>query len=141
MLANAWSKRPRFTCVTVLVHALLDLASLDDVLGHPIAGPGYEGFVIENLIACAAPRFTPYFYRTHDGAEIDLLLESSGKPAIAIEVKRSSAPTLDKGFGLACDDLQVRQRYVVYPGNETYPVRHSAQAIGLPALARQLQNG
>lgn len=124
-----------------LVHALLDLASLNDVLGHPVAGPSYEGFVIENLIACAAPRLKPYFYRTHDGAEIDLLLESSGKPDIAIEVKRSSAPTLDKGFGLACDDLKVRQRYVVYPGDETYPVRQGAQAIGLPALAAQLQNG
>ena len=122
-----------------IVHALLDLDSWNDVLGHPVVGASYEGFVIENLIQCAGPRFRPYFYRTHDGAEIDLLLERGGQPEVAIEVKRSSAPTVDKGFGLACDDLKVSQRYVVYPGEETYPVRQGAQAIGLPELARQLQ--
>lgn len=122
-----------------IVHALLDLDSWNDVLGHPVVGASYEGFVIENLIQCAGPRFRPYFYRTHDGAEIDLLLERGGQPEIAIEVKRSSAPTVDKGFGLACDDLMVSQRYVVYPGEETYPIRQGALAIGLPALARQLQ--
>ena len=123
-----------------IVHALLDLDTWNDVLGHPVVGASYEGFVIENLIQCAGPRFRPYFYRTHDGAEIDLLLERGGQPEIAIEVKRSSAPTVDKGFGVACDDLKVRQRYVVYPGEETYPIRQGAQAIGLPELARQLQD-
>ena len=121
-------------------HALLDLTTTDDVLGHPTAGPSYEGFVIENLIACAAPRFKPYFYRTQDGAEIDLLLESGGKPGMAIEVKRSSAPTLDRGFGTACDDLKISQRFVVYPGEDTYPLRHGAQAISLTAMARVLQD-
>lgn len=120
-------------------HALLDLTTTDDVLGHPTAGPSYEGFVIENLMACAAPRFKPYFYRTQDGAEIDLLLESGGKPGMAIEVKRSSAPTLDRGFGTACDDLKISQRFVVYPGEDTYPLRHGAQAISLAAMARVLQ--
>ena len=123
-----------------IVHALLDLETWNDVLGHPVAGPSYEGFVIENLIQCAGPRWRPYFYRTHDGAEIDLLLERGGQPEIAIEIKKSSAPTLDKGFGIACDDLKVLQRYVVYPGKETYPVRHDAQAIGLAELARQMQD-
>lgn len=123
-----------------IVHALLDLDTWNDVLGHPVVGASYEGFVIENLIQCAGPRFRPYFYRTHDGAEIDLLLERGGQPEIAIEVKRSSAPTVDKGFGVACDDLKVSQRYVVYPGEETYPIRQGAQAIGLPELARQLQD-
>lgn len=123
-----------------IVHALLDLETWNDVLGHPVAGSSYEGFVIENLIQCAGPRWRPYFYRTHDGAEIDLLLERGGQPEIAIEVKKSSAPTLDKGFGIACDDLKVLQRYVVYPGEETYQVRHGAQAIGLAELARQMQD-
>ncbi|MDO9115617.1 MAG: ATP-binding protein [Polaromonas sp.] len=122
-----------------IVHALLDLETSNDLLGHPVVGPSYEGFVIENLLQCAGPRWKPYFYRTHDGAEIDLLLERGGQPEIAIEIKRSSAPSLDKGFGMACDDLKVRQRYVVYPGEESYPVRHGAQAMSLTALARQMQ--
>ena len=123
-----------------ILHALLDLDSENSVLGHPIAGPSYEGFVIENIIACAARRYKPYFYRTHDGAEIDLLLESGGKPSIAIEVKRSSAPTLERGFGLACDDLKIDQRYVVYPGNEAYLLRNGVQVTSLAALAKQLQS-
>jgi uncharacterized protein len=121
-----------------IVHALLDLETWNDVAGHPAAGPSYEGFVIENIIQCAGPRWRPYFYRTHDGAEVDLLLERGGQPEIAIEVKRSSAPSPDKGFAIACDDLGVKQRYVVYPGTDTYTVRHGAQAIGLLALATQL---
>ena len=124
-----------------IVHALLDLESWNDVVGHPAAGPSYEGFVIENLIQCAGTRWRPYFYRTHDGAEIDLLLERGGQPEMAIEVKRSSAPSLDKGFGIACDDLGLRKRYVVYPGTESYPVRHGAQAIGLAELAALLLQG
>lgn len=120
-------------------HALLDLTTIDDVLGHPTAGPSYEGFVIENLLACAASRYKPYFYRTQDGAEIDLLLENGGKPDIAIEIKRSSAPTLDRGFGTACDDLKISQRFVVYPGEDAYPLRQGAQAVSLAAMARQLQ--
>jgi uncharacterized protein len=123
-----------------ILHALLDLESVNDVLGHPIAGASYEGFVIENLIACASPSYKPYFYRTHDGAEIDLLLESGGKPRIAIEIKRSSAPMLERGFGLACDDLKIERRYVVYPGEEAYTLRNGVQAIGLAAMAKQLQD-
>ena len=121
-----------------IVHALLDLETWNDVAGHPVAGPSYEGFVIENIIQCAGSRWRPYFYRTHDGAEVDLLLERGGQPEIAVEVKRSSAPSLDKGFALACDDLGVKQRYVVYPGADTYTVRHGAQAISLLTLATQL---
>lgn len=120
-------------------HALLGLSSWNDVVGHPVAGPSYEGHVIENLLQCAGPSRRPYFYRTHDGAEIDLLLERGGMPEMAIEIKRSSAPSLERGFALACDDLQITQRYVVYPGTETYPVRHGAQAISLQAMALQLQ--
>ena len=135
-------KAPKiYVCDSGIVHALLDLKRWNDVVGHPAAGPSYEGFVIENLIHCAGTRWRPYFYRTHDGAEIDLLLERGGQPEIAIEVKRSSAPSLDKGFGIACDDLGLRKRYVVYPGTESYPVRHGAQAIGLAELAALLLQG
>jgi hypothetical protein len=58
---------------------------------------------------------------------------------MAIEVKRSSAPSLDKGFAIACDDLGLEQRYVVYPGQEQFPLRHGARAIGLVEMARLIQ--
>lgn len=123
-----------------LVHALLGMRTLNDLAGHPVCDPSYEGFCIENLIAAAGPQCTPYAYRTHAGAEIDLLLEKAGQPWIAIEIKRNSAPTLSKGFGVACDDLGITQRYVVYPRSERFGMRQGATAVGLADLMAQLQN-
>lgn len=67
-----------------IAHALLDIETFDDLLGHPIAGPNWEGSVIENPVTAAGERCTPYFYRTEDGAEVNLLFERGGKPTIAI---------------------------------------------------------
>lgn len=121
-----------------VLHALLELETLNDLLGHPVCGLSFEGHCIENLIQAAGSRRVPYFYRTQVGAEIDLLFEKGGRPEIAIEVKRSMAPSPEKGFALACDDLQIEQRYVVYPGTERISLRHGAQAIGLHELATLL---
>lgn len=124
-----------------LVHALLELESRDDVLGHPVVGASYEGMVIENLLAAASTsvRRNAYYFRTADGAEIDLVLERGGAPEMAIEIKRSSAPSPDRGFAVACDDLGITERYVVYPGTERFPLRHGAQAIGLAELILRLR--
>ena len=121
-----------------LLHGLLELETVNDLLGHPVCGHSFEGHCIDNLIQAAGKRYVPYFYRTHVGAEIDLVLEKGGKPEIAIELKRSMAPSPDKGFSVACDDLQIAHRYLVYPGLERIPLRHGAQAIGLQALAEIL---
>lgn len=121
-----------------LVHALLGLGDLHALTGHPVCGPSYEGFCIANLVAAAGPRCTPYTYRTHSGAEIDMVLERGGVPWMAVEIKRSTAPTLSKGFDIACTDLQIQQRFVVYPGTERFPLRQGAQAIGLAALMQML---
>jgi predicted AAA+ superfamily ATPase len=121
-----------------ILHGLLEIESLDELLGHPVCGGSYEGHCLENLIQAALPQRLPYFYRTQVGAEIDLILEKGGKPDIAIEVKRSTAPSPGKGFALACDDLGIDQRYVVYPGNDRFGLRHGAQAIGLAELTALL---
>ena len=125
-----------------LVHALLGLRTWDDILGHPVAGPSFEGFCLENLITAAAqntqtPR-RPYYYRTQDGAEVDLVFERAGQPEIAIEIKRASAPSVERGFHVACEDLGIKERYVVYPGDETFTLRAGVQAIGLKELAARL---
>lgn len=122
-----------------LVHALLELESRDAVLGHPVAGASWEGMVIENLIEAAGERRRASFFRTADGAEIDLVLERGGQAELAIEIKRSSAPSPARGFAIACDDLGITERYLVYPGTERFPLRHDAQAIGLDELMQQLR--
>ena len=121
-----------------LVHALLELGTPDDVLGHPVAGHSFEGMVLESLIQAAGSSYTAYFYRTQVGAEIDLVLARGGVPEIAIEIKRSTAPVLPKGFVLACEDLGVTERYLVYPGQESYPMRQGVQALGLGSLVNKL---
>ncbi|MEP7244014.1 MAG: ATP-binding protein [Gammaproteobacteria bacterium] len=121
-----------------LTHALLDIETWEDVLGHPVAGASWEGFVIENLITAAGERRTPYFYRTEDGAEIDLIFERGGKPEIAIEIKRSSAPTLSRGFHSARDALKVKESYLVHGGADTWPEADGVTALGLADLMRKL---
>ena len=105
-----------------LLHTLLGLATFDDVLSHPVAGPSWEGFAIENLISAAPFGATPWFYRTRAGAEIDLLLQLPNQQLWAIEIKRSSAPRTSRGFELAANDLGVSNRILVYPGDEEFPL-------------------
>ena len=121
-----------------LVHALLEIESLDQLLGHPVVGPSWEGFVVETLIDAAGSDRIPMFYRTQDGAEIDLLFERAGKIEMAVEIKRSTAPKIEHGFFIACDDLGVDKRLVVYSGEDSYPVRHGAIVLPLEAAVESL---
>ena len=97
-----------------IVHALLGLDDRDAVLGHPVAGGSWEGFVVENLLGAAPERVRPWFHRTAAGAEIDLLLEMPGGDLWAVEIKRGRAPRLDKGFHHARQDLEPKRSFVVY---------------------------
>ncbi len=114
-----------------LVHALLEIETMEQLLGHPVAGASWEGLVMENLGAAAGADRTPLYYRTHDGAELDLVFERAGQPFVAIEIKRSSAPKIEPGFGKACDDLGIAHRLVVYGGEEAYDARYGAQVMSL----------
>jgi uncharacterized protein len=89
-----------------LLHALLGIPSRAALLDHPIAGPGWEGFVIETLIDCAPAWASAYYFRTSGGAEIDLLLELPGGAFWAIEIKHSLTPRAERGFHAACSDLR-----------------------------------
>ena len=122
-----------------LVHALLRLGDKEAVLGHPVVGKSWEGFVMENLIGVAPQGTEASFYRTSAGAEIDLLLSLPDAGLWGVEVKRSLAPKLEKGFRNACRDLDLAQRFVVYPGAERFPLDGRTDVVGLPELCRVLQ--
>lgn len=124
-----------------LVHRLLAIESFDALLGHPVAGGSWEGFVIENLIAAAPRRAEAFYYRTSAGAEIDLLLRMPEGGMWAIEIKHSLAPKLEKGFHFACDDLKPDAKFVVYPGEERFPVAAGVEAVSLSGLTRELMAG
>lgn len=121
-----------------IVHALLRLDDLESVLGHPIAGASWEGFVIETLLRAAPERTQASFYRTASGVEIDLVLELPGARVWAIEIKRGLAPAVSRGFRVALDDVQPDRAFIVHGGEERYPKGSGVEAIGLGELANEL---
>lgn len=121
-----------------IVHALLNIASHEALLGNPVVGGSWEGFVIENLVATAPPRTVPLFYRSAVGAEIDLLLEMPGHGLWAIDIKRGLSALPEKGFHIACDDVKPAKRFVVNSGNERYSISKGVEAIGLVEMAATL---
>lgn len=122
-----------------IAHALLGIGDLDTLLGHPVAGPSWEGFAIENLVAAAPPGTQAGFYRTAGGAEADLVLALAPARLWAIEIKRSLAPKPERGFREACADLGARKRLIVYPGEERFSVGPGMEAIGLTELMHELR--
>ena len=122
-----------------LVHALLGIPNLEGLLSHPVLGQSWECFVLENLIAVAPDGVEPSFYRTGGGAEIDLLLAWPDGSLWAIEVKRSLTPKLERGFHAACADLKPERKFVVYPGDERYPMAEDVEVIPLRQLAALLR--
>jgi predicted AAA+ superfamily ATPase len=123
-----------------IVHALLRLPTREDVLGHPVAGGSWEGFVVESLLAAAPEGTDATFYRTSAGAEIDLVLTLPGDVLWAIEIKRGSAPKLGRGFHQACADLSPAKQFVIFGGTERFPLNTETEAVGLAEMATLLQS-
>jgi predicted AAA+ superfamily ATPase len=123
-----------------IVHALLGIADYEALLGHPVVGASWEGFVIENILSAVPDLTIPSFYRTATGAEIDLLLEIPGKGLWAIEIKRGHMARPEKGFYSACEDLRPNRSFAVNSGSERYPINGGVEAIGLPELVAEIAN-
>ena len=118
-----------------LVHALLGLSNLDAVLGHPIAGSSWEGFVMEQLMN-AAPQAQASFYRTSNGAEVDLVLTFRNQQTWTIEIKRSSAPTVSKGFYQAATDLGAVRKLLVAPVEQPYSLKEGIEVVDVMTAIR-----
>ncbi len=122
-----------------LLHALLGLATLDDVRGHPKCGASWEGFCIEQLLAVAGSR-DAYFWATHAGAELDLLLVRGGK-RYGFEFKYSDAPRSTKSMHIALADLALEELHVVHPGEAAWPMAEKLYATPLPEAIARLRTG
>jgi len=117
-----------------ILHALLNIASTDDLSGHPVAGQSWEGFVIEQIIGAAPPQAEFSFYRTAAGAEMDLVVTVGGR-SVGYEIKLSNAPRVGKGFWHACEDIGVDKAYVVAPVAESYPLADNVEVVSPLMLA------
>ncbi len=117
-----------------LIHCLLGIESYNDLLGHPVLGSSYESFIIESLLH-QFPRYTPSFYRSSSGAEIDLVLEKGNKK-IAIEIKSSANPGLTQGFFEALKIIRPDKSFIIAPVDSPYPYKQDVWVYNLKDIIK-----
>ena len=118
-----------------LLHTLLNLPNHHALMGHPVLGASWEGWVIEEILAQAPTGSRPSFFRTASGNEVDLLLELPGGRLCAIEIKHSAAPKLGKGFVEVLDALGLQSGFVIAPVSEPFPLHQRATALPLTHIS------
>ncbi len=122
-----------------VLHTLLRIPDYERLLGHPILGKSWEGFVIENILSILPFDIHPFFYATSAGAEIDLLLEFAMGEYWAIEIKAGKTPNVKKGFHMACEDLDVKRKFVVYSGDDTFELGRDTTVLTLSHFMEELR--
>jgi uncharacterized protein len=120
-----------------LLHALLDIADVSALQGHPICGMSWEGLVVEHVAAALPPGTPLNFYRTAAGTELDMVFELNGQ-RIGVEAKFSAAPSVSKGFWLALGDLGIHKAYVVAPVDGSWLIAPGVEVLGPAELRSRL---
>ena len=121
-----------------IVHALLRIPNYEALLGHPVLGKSWEGFVMEHILAALPFGVHPFFYRTSAGVEIDLILVFGLDDYWAVEIKASLTPTLKKGFHMMCDDLRVKETLLCTTGEDKFP-SHGTTILSLVHFIEDLR--
>jgi len=124
---------------TGILHNLLNINSFHELEGNPLKGNSWEGYVLEQILQIAGESFEPYFYRTHQGSECDLVLTQSSKPLYAIEIKFSAAPTLTKGNKIAFKDIGAAQNFIIIPESEEYQLSEKITVCSLNSFLEKLK--
>jgi len=124
---------------TGILHALLNIETMEDLFAHPVYGASYEGFVIENIIT-QLPRWQASYYRTSNGAEIDLIL-IKGMKKIAIEIKSSTNPKVSKSFWNSIETIAPDQTVVIAPVEGNYPIADHVMVVPLHAFVSGIPGG
>lgn len=119
-----------------ILYALLDLGAEDQLLGHPKAGASWEGFVIAQILSIAGHR-DAYFWGTHQGTELDLMLMRGGR-RYGFEIKLSDAPTVTKSMRIALENLDLARLSIVYPGAMSYSLDERIEVVSIADLAVRL---
>jgi uncharacterized protein len=115
-----------------ILHALLGLPDEHALSAHPKVGASWEGFAIEQIVAWAGER-NCYFWATQGGAELDLLVLASGR-RFGFEIKRTERPSVTKSMRVAISDLNLERLFVVYPGNDRFPLETDIECLGVQHL-------
>jgi predicted AAA+ superfamily ATPase len=121
-----------------LLHSLLNLKTLRDLEGHPKLGASWEGFVLQQIIRQLGARSDEcFFWATHAGAELDLLVKR-GQHCLGFEIKRTSSPRITPSMRNAMVDLKLKRLDLIHAGDETFPMGKNIRAIALPRLLDDL---
>ncbi len=123
-----------------ILHRLLGISDYNALLSNPVLGKSWEGFVVENIHSVLPRLATSHFYRTAAGAEIDLVVKMPNSDVWAIEIKHGVAPKLGKHFHQTCEDVGASKKYVVYGGDDEFPVGNDVTVISLPKLMERIQS-
>lgn len=117
-----------------LLHQLLGIDSMKNLFSHPKVGASWEGFVVEQVLTMV-PYDEVFFWATHQGAEIDLILRR-GDALYGIECKRADTPRITRSIRIALDDLKLKHVFVIYPGVQSFPLARQVEAVPLKALSK-----
>jgi predicted AAA+ superfamily ATPase len=117
-----------------ILHYLLGIRSELDLYNHPKSGTSWEGYAVEETLKAISPD-KAYFWATHNGAELDLLLLKNGR-RLGVECKRVDAPRLTASMRIAIDDLQLDYLAVIYPGDRPYLLAEKIMALPLAQLGQ-----
>jgi predicted AAA+ superfamily ATPase len=120
-----------------VLHHLLNIQSYDELAGNTIIGNSWEGYVIDQIISILQDKYRYFFYRTQQGAEIDLVLLQGFKPKVSIEIKYSSAPKLTKGNRQAFKDINSPINLIVTPGDDEFPIEENIYVVGAEKLINE----
>ncbi|MEW8298209.1 MAG: ATP-binding protein [Candidatus Thiodiazotropha sp.] len=121
-----------------ILHRLLGINSQDTLLSNPVLGKSWEGFAVENILSVLPSRAESYFYRTAAGAEIDLVIKMPSAEIWAIEIKYGIAPKVGKHYSQTCNDVGATHKYVVYGGDDEFPLGNDVSVISLSMLMQRL---
>lgn len=124
-----------------ILHRLLGINSYDKLLSNPVLGKSWEGFVVENILSLLPNRAESYFYRTAAGAEIDLVIRMPSSEIWAIEIKHGIAPKIGKHFSQTCDDVGATHKFILYGGEDEFPVGNNVKIMSLSKLMEKLRVG
>jgi len=116
---------------TGILHQLLSINSFSDLQANIYQGASWENYVIMQIAFILKKEYNLYYYRTHNGAEIDLIIEKSNIVYYAIDIKYTNSPKLSKGNYFAFQDISAKQNYVITPSSDNYPIKNSIEIIGL----------
>jgi predicted AAA+ superfamily ATPase len=117
-----------------ILHALLQMTTLSDLQGHPKLGASWEGFAVEQLLGALQTR-DAYFWATHGGAELDLLVHAQGK-RYGFELKYGDAPGTSRAMHVALADLSLDHLWVVYPGRQDYPLTEKISVVSIDSVTK-----